>query len=105
MPCDTGDIFVYGFDEFVVLLQEFKVQIAEYLGTLTHTSMRTLSDLIAFNNAHCAVETPNYGQEVFEWSNATSGGLTDPAYLVARANCQALSRPLAGHRPGARLGH
>ena len=92
MPCDTGDIFAYGFDEFVVLLQEFKVQIAEYLSTLAHTSMRTLGHLIAFNNANCAVEMPYYGQEVFELSNATTGGLTDPTYLAARANCLTLSR-------------
>jgi amidase len=92
VPCDTGDIFAYGADEFTVLLQEFKVQIADYLGTLTHTSMRTLDDLIAFNNAHCAVEMPYYGQEIWEWSNATTGGLTDPTYLAARANCVALSR-------------
>jgi amidase len=92
VPCDTGDIFAYGFDELIVLLQEFKVQINDYLGTLSHTSMRTLDDLIAFNNAHCAVEMPYYGQEIFEWANTTTGGLTDPAYLAARANCLALSR-------------
>jgi amidase len=90
--CDTGDIFQYGGDEFTVLLQEFKVQIAQHLSMLTHTSMRTLADLIAFNTAHCAEEMRYYGQEVFELSNATSGGLTDSAYLAARANCLALSR-------------
>jgi amidase len=92
VPCDTGDIFAYGFDELIVLLQEFKVQINEYLATLSHTSMRTLDDLIAFNNAHCAVEMLYYGQEIFEWANTTTGGLTDPAYLAARANCITLSR-------------
>ncbi len=30
VDCDTGDIFLYGGDEFTVLLQEFKVQIAQY---------------------------------------------------------------------------
>ncbi len=34
VDCDTGDIFAYGGDEFTVLLQEFKVQIADYLATL-----------------------------------------------------------------------
>ncbi len=92
VPCDTGDIFLYGGDEFTVLLQEFKVQIEDYLSGLTHTSMRTLSDLMAFNTANCAIEMPYYGQEVWEWSNATTGGLTDPAYLAARANCLQLSR-------------
>ena len=92
VDCDTGDIFAYGGDEFTVLLQEFKVQIAQYLGTLSHTSMRTLSDLIAFNLAHCSQEMQYIGQEVFQWSDATNGDLTDPAYLAARANCLNLSR-------------
>jgi amidase len=92
VPCDTGDIFAYGGDEFTVLLQEFKVQITDYLSTLSHTSMRSLSDLMAFNTAHCAQEMPYYGQEIWEWSNATTGGLSDPAYLAARANCLSQSR-------------
>jgi amidase len=91
---DSGDIFAYGGDEFTVLLDEFKVHVAQYLTPLTHTSMRTLSDLIAFNVAHCPAEMPYYGQELFEISDATSGDLTDPAYLAARANCLLLSRTL-----------
>ena len=92
VPCDTGDIFQYAGDEFTVLLQEFKVDIENYLAGLTHTSMRTLSDLIAFNNAHCEAEMPFHGQELFEIANSTNGDLTDPAYLAARANCLTLSR-------------
>jgi amidase len=94
VPCDTGDIFAYGGDEFTVLLTEFKVDIAQYLATLRHTSMRTLSDLIAFNTSHCQAEMPYYGQELFEISDSTSGDLADPAYLTARANCLQLSRTL-----------
>src|SRR5207248_8014873 len=63
---DTGDVFDYTDDEFTALLFEFKVQIADYLATLTHTNMRTLADLIAFDIAHCPAEMPYYGQEVFE---------------------------------------
>lgn len=92
VPCDTGDIYAYGADEFTVLLMEFKVQIAEYLAGLSHTSMRTLSDLIAFNLRHCPAEMAYYGQELFEIADSTSGDLTDPAYLAARANCVLLSR-------------
>ena len=62
--------------EFTVLLFEFKVQIAEYLAGLGHTSMRTLADLIAFNVAHCADEMKYFGQKSFEMSEATSGDLT-----------------------------
>ena len=92
VPCDSGDIFAYAGDEFTVLLTEFKVQIAQYLAGLTRTSMHTLSDLIDFNLRHCPAEMPYYGQELFEISESTSGDLTDPAYLAARANCLLLSR-------------
>src|SRR5437867_3557942 len=54
--------------------------------------MRTLSDLIAFNLRHCPAEMAYYGQEIFEIADSTSGDLTDPAYLIARANCVLLSR-------------
>jgi amidase len=70
-------------DEFTVLLFEFKVQVAEYLKRLRHTSERTLADLIAFNLAHCEEEMRFFGQEVFEMAEATSGDLTDPEYLAA----------------------
>jgi amidase len=81
---DTGDVFAYTDDETTALLFEFKAQIAQYLQTLTHTNMRTLADLIAFNNAHCTQELVYYGQELFELADSTSGDLNDPTYVAAR---------------------
>jgi amidase len=81
---DTGDVFAYTNDETTALLFEFKVQIAQYLQTLSHTDMRTLADLIAFNNAHCPQELVYYGQEIFEAAQQTSGDLNDPTYVAAR---------------------
>src|SRR5438128_2361670 len=89
---DTGDVFAYTDDEFTALLFEFKAQIAEYLATLTHTNMRTLADLIAFNIAYCPEELVYYGQEVFEAAEATSGDLTDPVYLAARTHARNTAR-------------
>lgn len=80
---DTGDVFAYTDDEFFALLCEFKTQIAQYLGTLSHTNLRTLEDLIAFDNSHCVQELVYYGQEIFELAQAT-GGTSDPAYQGAR---------------------
>jgi amidase len=85
VPTDSGDPFAYFDAEFTVLLIEFKAQIAEYLQTLGHTSTRTLADLIAFNQRHCPTEMKYFGQELFEISESTSGDLTDPDYLAARA--------------------
>jgi amidase len=89
---DTGDVFAYTSDEFTALLFEFKVQIAQYLQTLTHNNFRTLADLIAFDNAHCIQELVYYGQEVFEAAEATSGDLTDPTYVAARTHATGAAR-------------
>ena len=78
--------------EFVVLLFEFKVQIAEYLATVKHTDLRTLADLIQFNLDHCAEEMKYYGQELFEIAEATSGDLNDPEYMIARDLNRGFSR-------------
>jgi amidase len=89
---DTGDVFAYTDDEFTALLFEFKTQIAQYLQTLSHTNLRTLEDLIVFDNAHCVQELVYYGQEIFELAQATQGGLTDPAYLAARSHATNTAR-------------
>jgi amidase len=92
VDCDTGDVFQYTNDEFTALLYEFKVQIAEYLATLSNTNMRTLADLIAFNNAHCQQELVYYGQEIFEAAEQTHGYPSNPMYVHARTHAQHLAR-------------
>ena len=89
---DTGDVFAYNGDELTALLYEFRAQIADYLATLTHTNMRTLADLIAFNDAHCPQEMPYYGQEVFLLAEMFPGYPNDPAYIAARTHARTASR-------------
>jgi amidase len=89
---DTGDVFAYSGDEFTALLYEFRAQIADYLATLTHTNMRTLADLIAFNDANCPQEMPYYGQEVFLLSEQFPGYPNDPAYIAARTHARTAAR-------------
>jgi amidase len=89
---DTGDVFAYTDDEFTALLYEFRAQIADYLATLSHTNMRTLADLIAFNNAHCEQELVYYGQEVFEQSEQFPGYPDDPNYIAARTHARNTAR-------------
>jgi len=89
IPTDTGNCLDYGNEEFTVLLYEFKIQIAEYLATLGHNSMRTLADLITFNIAHCPQEMKYFGQELFE---IAEGGISHSDYVAARAKCLQLSR-------------
>jgi amidase len=89
---DSGAIEDYFGDEFTALLFEFKVQIAQYLQTLSHTNLQTLADLIAFDNSHCVQELVYYGQEVFEAAEMTSGSLSDPTYLAARNHATGSAR-------------
>src|SRR5215216_3728332 len=89
---DTGDVFAYNGDEFTALLYEFRAQIADYLATLTHTNMRTLADLIAFNDAHCTQEMPYYDQDVFLMSEQFPGYPNDPAYIAARTHARTAAR-------------
>jgi amidase len=87
-PPDTKSI---NDDELTVLFSEFKVDIEVYLAGLRGTSLRTLGDLIAFNDEHCDNELRFYGQELFHVADATTG-LDDPAYRAARARCLAATR-------------
>jgi amidase len=89
---DTGDVFDYNDDEFTALLFEFKAQIAQYLRTLTNTDMRTLADLIAFNNAHCRQELVYYDQDVFLLSEQTTGYPHNPIYVEARTHARNAAR-------------
>jgi len=89
---DTGDVFAYNGDESTALFYEFRAQIADYLATLTHTTMRTLADLIAFNDANCPQEMPYYGQEVFLAAEMFPGYPNDPAYIAARTHARTAAR-------------
>ena len=77
--------------ELHVLLYEFKADLNVYLNELTESSVRSLADIIAFNDAHAAQEQPYFGQEIFLQAEQTTG-LTDPLYLNALAENHRLAR-------------
>jgi amidase len=86
---DPIEIGTEGRGEGDVLSYEFKAGINAYLATLGAGSpVKTLADLIAFNDAHRAQEMPYFGQEIFVQAQAR-GPLTDRKYRDALA---------AGHR-------
>jgi len=58
---------------------------------LRSTDMRTLADLIAFNEAHADQELRRFGQEIFLLAEAT-GGTADPAYADALATSKRLAQ-------------
>ncbi len=85
-PIDPPDTKSISDDELTVLFTEFKVDLEAYLVGLRGTTIRTIDDLIAFNDEHCDAELRWFGQELFHVA-ASTAGLDDPAYLEARARC------------------
>jgi len=88
--------------ELTVLLHEFKAGINAYLAGLGPTApVRTLADLIAFNEREAAREMPYFGQELFIRAEATKG-LDAPEYGKALAACRRLTRDEGIDRVAAR---
>jgi amidase len=77
--------------EMVVLQYEFKAGLNAYLARLGNSKVKTLADVIAFNEKNRAAEMPYFGQDLLVKSQAR-GPLTDKAYVDARALCQKLTR-------------
>jgi amidase len=78
--------------EFTVLLYEFKADLNRYLARLGgEAPVRSLSDLIAFNERHREKEMPYFGQDTFIEADK-KGPLTDQAYTDALSN----NRQMAG---------
>jgi amidase len=90
-PPSADDVFGSNSPEGTVLSYDFKADVNAYLATRTGLSVKTLADLIAFNNSHAAQEMPYFKQEIFEAAEATTG-LTDSAYLDALARNRSLGR-------------
>jgi len=75
-----------------VMLYEMKAGMNAYLAELgPDAAMKTMEDLIKFNDEHWAQEQPLFGQQYFTRSQA-KGPLTDPAYLEALAKCRRVTR-------------
>ncbi|MCP3060318.1 amidase [Myxococcus sp. K38C18041901] len=78
--------------EFEVMLYEFKAGTEAWLASLgDKTKLRTLADLIRYNEEHSDRELPYFGQELFRQAQAR-GPLTDSKYRKALAACRKLSR-------------
>ena len=90
-PADIRNVDQMFGPEFTVLLYEFKADINRYLSELRNTRMRTLRDLINFNESHERAEMPWFGQELFHLAQSF-GPLTEPDYLQALATSKRLAR-------------
>jgi amidase len=77
--------------EMTVLLHEFKADLNQYLADLASSPVRSMAEIIAFNEEHAAEELRYFGQELFLRAQQTTG-LYDPLYLQALAENHRLSR-------------
>jgi amidase len=67
-----------------VFVYELKNGLNAYLRDwATNTPMRTMSDIVTFNNAN-ASRALRFGQDIFLASEATRGDLSEPEYAAAR---------------------
>jgi len=91
-PADIPHAGEYDDSELTVLLYELKADLPAYLATWAPgAKVKTLADVIAFNEANKATEMPYFGQELFLQAQE-KGPLTDQAYRDALAKDQQLSR-------------
>src|SRR5690606_40541930 len=78
--------------ELPALLVEFKHDLNAYLAATPGDHPGDLAGLIRFNRDHADIELPHFGQEIFEQAEATSGDLTEPAYLTERTTVTGMAR-------------
>jgi len=82
----------YSKQEMTVLLYEFKHDLNGYLLTRAGVKVKSLADVIAFDNANAGQEMPWFGQDLLIQSQA-EGPLTDKAYVTALADEKRLAGP------------
>ncbi|PYQ07074.1 MAG: amidase [Acidobacteria bacterium] len=90
-PADIPHTGEYDESELTVLLYELKADLNAYLESLgPKAPVKTLADVIAFNEAHRNEEMPYFGQDLFVKAQE-KGPLTDLAYVEARARNRRLA--------------
>lgn len=78
-------------DELVLMEYEFKAGLERYLDRY-NAPLKTLTQLIGYNERHRETEMPFFGQELFERANAR-GGLGEDTYISARSRARRLAGP------------
>jgi amidase len=81
----------YEDSEYEVLLYDFKADLNAYLAGRPGAPVRTLADLIRFNEDRRGEEMPFFGQEIFAQAEE-KGPLSEAAYLEALEKNHRLSR-------------
>jgi amidase len=80
-----------GSSSYQVLLYEFKADLNRYLADHTTAPVKSLDEIIAFNESHKDQEMPWFGQDIFTLAQG-KGDLTSQEYLEALATSKRLSQ-------------
>jgi amidase len=78
-------------DELTLMLYEFKSGLERYLAK-HDAPLKTLTQIIGYNQQYPKSEMPYFGQELFEQANA-KGGLGSAEYIAARSRARRLAGP------------
>jgi amidase len=85
-PANIATAGTFGEGEWEVLLYEFKADLAAYFAELGPSApVKSLADVIAFNERNADREMPYFGQEIMLMAEK-KGPLTTPAYRKALAD-------------------
>jgi amidase len=91
-PVEIATLGKFGDAEYELMLYEIKTGLNAYLATLSSSiAVRTLKDVIEFNEKNAESELKWFGQEHFLKAQER-GPLTDQKYLDAVEKCRRLSR-------------
>jgi amidase len=91
-PVDLPTSAKYDASELEVMFYEFKADLNKYLANAgPGAAVKTLAELIQFNEKNKDKEMPFFGQELLTRAEA-KGPLTTPAYKTALATCRRLAR-------------
>ncbi len=90
-PADVPTIGKFDEAEMDVLLYEFKADLNTYLAGLSSSPVRSLKEVIEFDDHNAAREMPYFGQELMIRAEG-KGPLTDPVYGKSLAACRQMTR-------------
>ncbi len=91
-PVEIAGLSRLGNASFQVMLYEFKADLNDYLAGLgPDAPVKSLKDVIAFNQKNKKKELPYFGQELMVQAEA-KGPLTDKEYLDALERCRRVTR-------------
>ncbi len=91
-PADLPHVNEYDDTEYQVLLYEFKADLNAYLQSLGESApVKSLEEVIAFNEKHRDKEMPYFGQEIM-LAAQKKGPLTEERYVKSLAENHRLSR-------------